>query len=243
MSETDPLDPLLAELFRRERIPEPPESSRARVRTRLEAVVPAMDASVSLGKIPPLARAGGFGSNALALAVSTFVAGGLLGGLVVARWRSVPAPRVVYVDRPSLVPNLAPSVGEFTPGSPPLAGSASPSRTAPQSRTAPPATPHPGPVALSTSTQDTLTAERLLIDEARTKLTTGEPNAALERLQEHERRFPRGNLVEEREALAVQALVQSGQYEAARARAEELRARWPESVFLQAVDMTIQSIP
>lgn len=230
MKPLEPLDPLLADLFRKEPLPEPPASAHARVLTRLEASL--LRIAPPSGPAPSLPRSATFGLRALALAASTFVLGATLGGLAVARWRPPAPPRVIYVDRPAAVPpKSAPALDPQPAESAPLPN---------------PKPPVGGPRSASPSpsvTADVSTAERLLVDAARTKLATEDPDAALDLLGEHERRFPHGGLSEEREALAVQALVQSRRYDAARARAKRFRNRWPNSVFLPAVDTTIQSIP
>ncbi len=101
--------------------------------------------------------------------------------------------------------------------------------------------PHPGapPPAASSS----LSAEQLLLDQARAALTAREPERALALLSEHARRFARPQLGEEREALAIQALAVEGRFDEARARAARLRASAPNSLFLPAVDATLTSIP
>ena len=55
---------------------------------------------------------------------------------------------------------------------------------------------------------------------------------ALRLLAEHARRFPKGRLAEEREALRVRALNSSGQSESARHAAHAFAARFPQSVLL-----------
>jgi outer membrane protein assembly factor BamD (BamD/ComL family) len=59
--------------------------------------------------------------------------------------------------------------------------------------------------------------------------------AALAPLAEHARRFPSGRLVEEREALRVQALAKLGRVAEARQVAQAFRARFPRSVLLPRV--------
>jgi hypothetical protein len=229
MKSEEPLDPELAGLFRKEQIPEPPALARARVLGRLETAIAAMGAPLPGHKPAALAHAEAATSKLVAWAAAGFVAGGIAGGVAVTAMRPAPAPRVVYVDR------QLPSSPPAAPITPPVAPLELPSP--------PPPLPEARPVPTPSSSGEALTAERLLIDDARTKLTSGDPNAALARLQDHARRFPSGRLEEEREALTVEGLVQSGRYDAARARAAKLRARWPDSVFLPAVDATIQSIP
>ena len=57
----------------------------------------------------------------------------------------------------------------------------------------------------------------------------------------HERRCAGGQLVEERESLAVRALAASGDPDAARVRAERFLVRFPASIFLPAVEHTLKS--
>ncbi len=237
MSEDDPLDPALAELFRTAPVPEPPELARSRVLGRLEEAIPALGPPGLMRRGARVSYASRVGAKALALASASFVVGAIAGGLAVAILRPSPA-RVVYVDRAAAP--VAPSV-PVSSAIPPTSARQAPPDSLPT--TSAPSVVPARPTPVSSSSGHSLAAERLLIDDARTKLAGGDPAAALSRLQEHARRFPHGKLDEEREALAVEALVQSSQYDAARARAELLRARWPESVFLPAVDATIQSIP
>jgi TolA-binding protein len=80
-----------------------------------------------------------------------------------------------------------------------------------------------------------LSAERAVLDVARTALGRGDAAHALASTEEHAKRFPRGALSEEREAIAVQALAQSGKPSEARARALRFKKDYPESILLPAV--------
>jgi hypothetical protein len=71
----------------------------------------------------------------------------------------------------------------------------------------------------------------------------GEPTRAVERLDRHRVHFPEGLLVEERDAMRVEALVKAGRYDDARSLTGAFRARWPTSLFLATVDSAIASIP
>jgi len=77
--------------------------------------------------------------------------------------------------------------------------------------------------------------ELRLLREARAALARRDFAAALEPIGEHARRFRRGRLVEEREALRVKALSGLGRAEEARRAAEAFEARFPRSVLLPAV--------
>jgi hypothetical protein len=83
---------------------------------------------------------------------------------------------------------------------------------------------------------DALGEERSLVDQARTALARRAPDDALTALGEHRRRFPRGQLAEERLALEVVALVAAGQGEEARTRASEFRSTYPASLLSPLVD-------
>lgn len=74
------------------------------------------------------------------------------------------------------------------------------------------------------------TAERLLIERCSSALAHGNPTGALVAARAHARRFPRGLLVEEREALTIQALRALGRDAEASARTERFLRRWPTSL-------------
>lgn len=76
--------------------------------------------------------------------------------------------------------------------------------------------------------------EPQLIERARRALGT-DPKRALALTQEYQRRFPRGAMSVEREVIAVEALAQLGQVEAARRRALAFEAAHPRSIHLPRV--------
>jgi hypothetical protein len=242
-----PLDPRLLDALRAER-PAPPDA-RTRVRDRLESAIPAMR-SRPPGGDPGGGASGAAGRGAGALGTSTvglaaFVLGGITGAALFAALVRSPSPRVVYVDRPA--PEMLARAS-----APPLA-------TAPPSPIAPPVTPSPAAARSSVASSGSalvaaagpasgphvsrLTEERVLLDEARQALIQGEPERALGRLHLHRTRFSDGLLVEERDAMQVEALVHAGRYEEARRRAGDFRSRFPGSLFLPTVESAIASIP
>lgn len=97
--------------------------------------------------------------------------------------------------------------------------------------------------AVSAGLASSLSVEQALLDAARAALEQGDAPRALALTESYRSRFPHGQLGEEREALAIQALVFEGQYDAARTRAERFRTATPNSLFLPAVDATLSSIP
>jgi hypothetical protein len=79
-----------------------------------------------------------------------------------------------------------------------------------------PAPPSPGTPSLS--------EQQALLDTARRALAQGETQAVLETLGAHSSRYPNSDLAEEREALAIKALIAAGQYAAARVSSNGSRA-------------------
>ncbi|MBX3269039.1 MAG: hypothetical protein KF729_02190 [Sandaracinaceae bacterium] len=68
-----------------------------------------------------------------------------------------------------------------------------------------------------------------------------DPSGALALAREHERRFgPAATLAQEREVVAIDALVRLGRSADARARADAFRARWPRSAHLRRIDVLLE---
>ncbi|WAS96514.1 RNA polymerase sigma factor [Nannocystis punicea] len=105
-------------------------------------------------------------------------------------------------------------------------------------RTASPAEPSPEPAAVPTPAParariDRLSAEVALLDEARARLEEGAPAAALTLLTTHAREFPRGALMDVREAGRVEALCAMQRGAEAEAVARRLIATHPSSPLAQ----------
>lgn len=163
-------------------------------------------------------------------AVAAFVAGGVVGAVLYAKLGPVPAPHIVFVDRPVPAPTssgLPVSPPESPSATPALAASSLPAQSAPPNRGLP----------------SQLSAERRILDEARSALLRGEAQQALDALERHRRTFPSPVLGEERDALQVQALVKAGRYAEARARGEAFGRRVPDSFYLPMVNAALASIP
>lgn len=80
-----------------------------------------------------------------------------------------------------------------------------------------------------------LGVERSLLDVARSALARGEAAEALDAVDRHARDYPDGALVEEREALAIKALMALGRRDEARERAARFELRFPNGLLLRAV--------
>ena len=82
-----------------------------------------------------------------------------------------------------------------------------------------------------------LEAERLLLARAQRALSRGDGEEALNVIRQHERRFGRASsLAEEREFLRIRALISTGAREQARDGIARFRERYPQSIFLDALN-------
>ena len=78
--------------------------------------------------------------------------------------------------------------------------------------------------------------ERRLVEMARMALARQRHDDAMKALTRHEQKYPGGELAEMRDALVVIALAGQGRWSRARARAKELRRRYPKSLLLPVVE-------
>lgn len=83
---------------------------------------------------------------------------------------------------------------------------------------------------------DTLGRERVLLDLARSALSSGDATKALAAARSHETQFPSGQLVEEREALMVQILWNAGRRDDAVRRLHAFSAQFPDSPLRPSLD-------
>jgi hypothetical protein len=230
-----PLEPELDDLLEVERRAPAPDDALARVWSRVSVPPP----------LPPLQggaagrRRSGFAATISSrgpLVVASVVAGMVLGAGMHALLRPAPPARLVFVDRP--VPPAAPAV--VAPSAADSAASPiehepvaeSPVRRSAAARGVP-----------ATHGASTIAEERALLEQARAALTQRDGPGALRLTDDHARRFARPQLGEEREAIAIQALVLVGRYAEARDRAALFEAHSPDSLFRPAVEASLSSIP
>lgn len=83
---------------------------------------------------------------------------------------------------------------------------------------------------------DTLGRERVLLDLARSALSSGDVAKALAAVQAHEAQFPSGQLTEEREALAVQILWTAGRRDEATRRLHAFSLQFADSPLRPSLD-------
>jgi hypothetical protein len=223
MSESiPPLDPRRLGLLRRS--DQVPADVRSRLRQRVLSAAMAIGTGGERdgeGSVAARRPAATLGMPAVALACLTFLAGGALGFALAPAAPS----RIVYVDRAaaSAAPPSAPAEIETMPTA---LGSSS---------------PRPSSALAGRASQ--LSAERILLDEARTALAQGDTARAIDRLDRHRRTFAVPLLGEERDAMWIQALVKAGRYDEARTRAAAFRRRTPDSIFSSMVESALESIP
>jgi hypothetical protein len=181
-------------------------------------VVPAVAAA-------PAVKAGVAGA-AKTLGAGTIVKGtvlaAVLGGGAVAGYQLLGA-RAVEVAPTAATATAAPTA--VAPAPPPVRD-----ESAPAPSVTPALAPRPRRVVEATrSAPSSLAAEGQVVLEARRALRDGDAEAALRRLEEARRAFADGALVQEREALTIEALQRAGQREAAAARARVFLHAYPGS--------------
>jgi hypothetical protein len=79
------------------------------------------------------------------------------------------------------------------------------------------------------------TSEAELLGRAQAAVASN-PALSLQLCHEHKASFPHGMMVQEREVIAIEALVRAGRREAAAARAERFRKAFPSSAYTSKVD-------
>ena len=233
--------------------PEPPPAVKTAVAARVAAALGASAIGAGVGVAAAAGASAAAGADAAAAAkVGASVAmkvalgvllGGVVGGTIVAA--TLP-PRVVVQTREVRVEVPAPPPSATT--SAPLTA---PSATTSAPLTSPSATPSAAAsarVAVTSSSGERgpdprdgdLARERSLVDRARSALARGDAAGALASADEHRKAFPRGQLAEEREVVAIQALAAAGRSEEAGTRAGTFRKAHPSSLLLPIVDAALR---
>ncbi len=166
-----------------------------------------------------------------AIAVGTFLAGAVVGGL--AMRRATPLERRPIVTSSPSIPNapVEPSA--------PAASSAVAVVSAASATSLPPVAPAASVTGSAKPVGDPrgdLTREREVLDAARASLTSGDPAAVVATVEGHQRRWPNGQLAEEREVVWIHALRAVGQNAEAEGKVAAFRRAFPRSVLLPALD-------
>ena len=262
MSSFEPLDDNLRALFEEERASHSKDPARAATALRRLETVVALTAGVGAAAVGTSVAGGAAAARGFArlvtmkkaaLAVAMAFALGVGTGELhqrLARPRPSDSEGAKRSTRTAAEPtgNPAASVAapfrDASPATPPEepAPSAGATPTAPSSaavvRPAGAATTATASSTGTTATSD-LVREQALIDTARAALARGRGADALVAANEHATRFPHGRLEEEREFLAIQALVMDGQRMSAKRRDARFRTSHPNSLFLPALDTVL----
>lgn len=88
-----------------------------------------------------------------------------------------------------------------------------------------------------------LNRELTLLEKARTLLSDGDAAGTLALLKQHQGRYPKSSLEQERQSLYIKALVLAGRRVEARAKALAFVRRFPHSTLRSSVEKSMQSSP
>ena len=177
------------------------------------------------------------------------LAGAAIGGGVVASLRTpavIPPPPAPLVAAPVVVaPPPGPSVVTPAPepvAPPPAAPVAKPKPTQQRIVTAD-APPVPAPIvaapvpAVAEPARD---ADLDSVQDSMSALEAGRFDEALRVADAHAARFPSSSMAQEREVVAIEALVRLGRVDAARTRAATFRSSWPASTHLLRIESLVR---
>jgi hypothetical protein len=110
-------------------------------------------------------------------------------------------------------------------------------RAAPMLRAAPPIV-----VPSATSTADRVDAELSLVERARDALAS-DPATALALADRHASEFPQGQLIEEREVIAIEALMKLGRTAEAQSRALRVLSEHPRTPYRARIERAVHEAP
>ena len=194
----------------------------------------AIEANVLMKIAPPAGGGGGGGTGGSSLSPMAKVgavalaAGAAVVAVVLATRSQSPRPGALEEAVPA--ENARPAAK--LPEPPTLPVEALPDAPAPVSPRRPAALPT---ASLAPDPADRERAEVALLDRAQASLPVS-PADTLARCDEHGRRFATGTLVQEREVLAIDALLRLGRRDEAEARAARFRQSFPRSGHLRRVE-------
>ena len=198
-----------------------------------------VELAVGLGVVAASAGASTSAAGALALkkllgvGLTGLAIGGAVGVATTASVLRAPhAPPPATAAAPAGHPSVSPS-------QPVVPSTSVPSEAPLPPPTSTVAVPASAPVASATIGRGDLGKERELLDVARAALARGRAGDAIDAVEQHARRWPRGYLTEEREVVRIQALVAAGRREEAARSATQFRKSYPKSMLLPAVDAAL----
>ncbi len=231
---------VLAHLASR-RDPAPSAAAEARMREHLMATLGPgiLDGPSELPITPPSATAPVLANHLAALGLA-FAVGAVVGGSAVFFAVSKPATTLDTPAPISDAPSISDALDTDAALSNPVIETTEDEHEQPSSQTS---TLSTRPGTDDESGEGDAAVERRLLERARTALARGQWTSALSAVRAHETRFPRGRLIEEREAIAIQALAASGEGNEARRRAGAFHARFPRSLFSGVIERATTTAP
>lgn len=241
-SPEDPIEPWDAPMLRSERARGgPPAEVEARMLARLQASIAQSPVAPPSGPSPTAPPWTASRAARVLSYLVTFGVGAAVGAGATRERSPRPTPATIA---PVATVDASPTVAPSPPSTPPSlvsedAGVPIPAVDAGSARVA--AAPRPAPAAWRGGGGD-LAAETAMIDRAHAALARSQAQTALDVAEGHARRFPRGQLAENRESVAIQALVTLGRAVEARERAAAFHRRWPDGLFREQVDAALRSI-
>jgi hypothetical protein len=185
-------------------------------------VAPLLAAPVSP---PTIAARWGLVKGALVSGVVTAVIGGGIAAYVL--MRGGPPPAAVT---PAPAPSIAPAVAEPVSPAPPPAPTPPPAVVPLPAAEPPPAPAPPAPVPRhSVASKPVTPSEVEMLEQARAALHGGDAGRALALAADHGRAYRDGMLAEERDAIAIEALVKLERMDEARGRWDKFTSAYPRS--------------
>ncbi|MGQ0506919.1 MAG: tetratricopeptide repeat protein [Myxococcaceae bacterium] len=178
-------------------------------------------------------------TSKLVFGTATFLAGGLVGAGVHSAVEPAPKPQIIRLEVPVPVPIEVQAPPAVVPA--PVA-MPEPVRSAPRPVVTEPIRPAPVISSPAVDRDSALASERAVLEIARTSLSRQKPEDALEALARYSRKFPKGQLSEEANALHVQALVGAGHFDDAKDAAKAFKDKYRSSLLAPAVDAAIREI-
>jgi len=178
--------------------------------------------SLEIRRTPPHTRGRAGRLVRVALVASVAIVGAAVGAAAALKMRGAPAPAVA-----------APTDGRPMAPLPRAAGHQR--RIEQPSPAAEPSAPAPRPVRTA-SRRDPFAAELVLLQRVHAAYDRRDFSAALGLVAEHARRYPEGQLAEQREALRVRSLTGSGRTDDGHRAAAAFAVRFPRSVLLPRVE-------
>lgn len=179
---------------------------------------------------------GGGGASALTKAGAATLAAGvaLVALVVVTRTPDAPVAPTAVATHNAMDSSPPPALSVAEPGPPPISVEDLPAASAAPSAPARPA-PSARPAASEEDPAVNERAEVALLAQAQAALAA-RPADTLARCDDHARRFASGTLVQEREVLAIDALLRLGRRPEAEARATRFRTSFPRSGHLRRIE-------